>query len=436
MEDGNPEPTSCRESLFRLPYHAHDRGQSSLLSTISTAFVIQVQNDGMDSVTVALLSQLVLQGNQNATLPLAVSASSSSTSQLRLINAFLYTSLALSIANVTLGVLCLQWMEELVDDAPAAKQETYCDLRVSRFGGFIKGARPFVLALPLILLCSLVSFLGGFLAFLGIGDWVVAAPVYIVLAIVLVIGIVTTLWPTISTISAPFFEHSVPSFNPPYRSIQSWITLQVVIKVLAWFHEWRYGEAVECKTSIFPARFHEIFLSKWKDWLDLDVLWASWFPEASAKAFLLPASLSVGSKEDMDAVFHCFDEWKNSDGHVTTPAVSGAAGGRELSVLRYLASETRIRAWETRFMEQFVRIVNCGTSISALKITREEARFPLRSANLGMSAHSFQLLSNHLPRIEHADFELSCQWRQPPESCCGAQARLEHAMGCFSVGDP
>ena len=294
----------------------------------------------------------------------------------RLTLVFLYTSLALSLADVTLGTLCLQWVRELVNEVPGISHDAYCDLREVRFNGFDIGARALVLVLPLLLLFSLLSFFGGLLVYLGVDDWVVAMPVYVIFLFVVTVVIVTTFWPTIATLHAALTVTS-PSFNPPFRSIQSWVVLQLTIIILDWAQQWKKG---------IRRRFHELTNPRCENWYQFDALWASWSPHRCKKSLILPLVLSAGSKADMDAIYHCFDQWKHADACIE---MVGTHGGRQLSVLRFVASHgvslppSTIGKWESRFMEHLVRTVNSGTSISDLGPMLIESRLSMRKTTLG-----------------------------------------------------
>ena len=101
-------------------------------------------------------------------------------------------SIAFSIAAVALGILSLQWMDALFGKA-GMTNEAFCDVRHVRFEGFSKAAGPVVESLPLLLLASLISFFAGLLFYLGINDWVVATPVYIILLAAFAVIVATTL---------------------------------------------------------------------------------------------------------------------------------------------------------------------------------------------------------------------------------------------------
>jgi len=338
-----------------------------------------------------LLSQLVLQGNQSAILPPGAFPSPSTTfssagTHVQLVNALLYTSIALSIAAVTLGIMCLQWMDALFGKA-GMTNEAFCDVREVRFEGFNKAAGPVVEALPLLLLISLISFFAGLLVYLGIDDWTVAIPVYIVLLLVSAVVIATTVWPAIAALCAILFPKRDTTFNPPFQSTQSWLFVRLSIKI---------ARVIQKRCSKLPtsvgARVTE--LRRCKEWYQFDALWASWSPKRCKNSLLLPLTLATGTKANMDALYHCFNEWKDIDQHL---GATGTAGGRQLSVLRYIASqksdspsfESTIAEWETRFIKHFVRTLNSGEPINRLGSMEVESKLSMKKAKPGTSL-SFQ----------------------------------------------
>lgn len=74
----------------------------------------------------------------------------------------------------------------------------------------------------------------------------------------------------------------------------------------------------------------------------------------------------------MDALYHCFNEWKHIDSLLMGDKSTDS--GRQLAVLRAIASqkadslsaESTIREWETRFIQYFIRVLNDGMSISKM----------------------------------------------------------------------
>ena len=339
--------------------------------------MFEVQSDEVGHTTITLLSQLVLQGNQSAILPPGAFPSAGTHTQL--IIALLYASIALSFAAVTLGILCLQWMDALFGKA-GMTNEDFCDVREVRFEGFRKAAGPVVEALPILLLLSLVSFFAALLVYLGVDDWIVAVPVYLVIPLVSIVIISTTLWPSISVLRAIIFPKWLTTFNPPFQSTQSWLFLRLVIKIANLIQSC-------CGRSLptsFGARVRQ--LRQCKEWYQFDALWASWSPERCKKSLVLPLTLATGTKANMDALYHCFYEWKHSDRQLEAP---DTAGGRPLAVLRFMASQkgyyqssaSTIREWETRFIDLFVRTLNSGEPICRLGSMKVEANLSMENAN-------------------------------------------------------
>ena len=100
----------------------------------------------------------------------------------RAFNSLFYASLGLSLANVTLGLLCMQWIRGMKYESPGTPSDNYPALRFCRYLGFEQwGAKGIIAALPLLLLSALLTFCAGLLAFASDGDWIASIPLYIIL---------------------------------------------------------------------------------------------------------------------------------------------------------------------------------------------------------------------------------------------------------------
>jgi len=367
---------------------------------VTTTFVVELQKGSetgasADSSAI-LLAQILLQLNQSAVLPVITQTAKTLSPIDKAVSSLLYTSLGFSLANITLGLLCLQWIRELKNEAPALSPDRYVNFRHVRYHGFDKGAKGFIAALPLLLLFSLISFFGGLISFVAPKNWVIAVPITIILLSVVVLVIVTTFWPAIMSLVFMLSTHDFRVFNPPYRSVQSWLVLKFFVKLVEWFYS--------SEDAIIQRRFLEFTESKWDHWYQLDDLWASWCPALCETSLLFPLTLSTGSKEDMDAVYNCFND--EESGFNFDDESSG--GGRKLEILRVVTSLGRLYLspsilgqWETRLIDHLTRLMNSGTPIEDLGDFDVEGDLSLRKANIGTFSfppkfsrtnHSFQVL--------------------------------------------
>jgi len=237
----------------------------------------------------------------------------------RAFNSLFSASLALSLANVTLGLLCLQWIRGMKYEPPGLYSRAYPDFRHGRYLGFERwGAKSIMSALPLLLLAALLTFFAGILAFASDNDWISSIPLYVILPSVIAIALFTTFAPGIVIVLNSAFRKgsNFPSV-PPFRSLQSWIAMKGLIHI------------VQAISSVLKVHPFGAFLSLHKclDWGQIDLLWSSWAIKDSEGVFLLPIIISAGSAEDMNVISNIFEE----SGITTEPAF------RKLRILRELA---------------------------------------------------------------------------------------------------
>ena len=231
---------------------------------MTTGFLIESQRNLKEDPTntsVLFLGKILQQLNQSIELPTDIEPFTSATTTDKLVNAFWFTSLSLSLVTVTIGLLCLQWIQEYKKDGDHLPHEQYYDFRYVKDEGFkFWKARGIIASLPLFLILSLLTFFGGLLVFLGTTDWIVAIPAYIILLFTVLLVIATAILPGILHFhKVRSQEYDIPS--PPFRSLQSWIFLKIAQSFVVPL----YG-----RSSYTEATFHR------KDWVRLDAAWANW----------------------------------------------------------------------------------------------------------------------------------------------------------------
>ena len=152
---------------------------------MTTSFIIEAQKNLKEdpaNTAVVFLGKILQQLNQTVDLATEIEPFTSATTTDKLINALWFTSLAFSLATVTVGLLCLQWTQEYKKHGVYLSQDDYFRFRYIREQGFKHwGIMGVISSLPLLLIPSLVAFIGGLLVFLSTTDWAVATPVYITL---------------------------------------------------------------------------------------------------------------------------------------------------------------------------------------------------------------------------------------------------------------
>ena len=305
------------------------------------------------------------------------------------VRSLLYASLGFSLANITLGLLCLQWIRELKNEAPALTPARYVNLRHVRQEGFDKGAKDFIAALPLLLLSSLLSFFAGLITFLASSNWAIAGPITAILLFVVLVVIGTTFWPAIATFYYAQHGYGVHFYNPPYRSVQSWLVLRLCFKISEWLF---YG-----KGAILKRRFIDLIESTLDHWYQLDDLWVSWSSASCETSLLFPLTLSTGSKEQMDAVYHCMDDENSGLGFDE----ESSSARRKLDILRAITEEGEdylspsiLGQWETRLIDHLARLLNSGSPIEDLGDFDVEAELSLSMVDIGNS--TFMTITFHI----------------------------------------
>jgi len=273
----------------------------------------------------------------------------------RVFNSLFYASLGLSIANVTLGLLCLQWIRGMSHEPPGVSRQYYCRLRYARYLGFERwGAKTIITALPLLLLGSLLSFVAGLLAFASSADWISSIPLYIILPCVFAIVLFTTFAPGLVIVLNSIYRkgYQFPPI-PPFRSLQSWIAMQAFIQFFRGINR------------IFKANPFNAFLTlqRCPDWSQVDMIMTNWSNFAGGIDVLrFPVVLSTGTTEEMNVVSRICEEyfsWREQ------PKL------RKLRVLSFLARRfgkalpaTTVGMISELWINEVVALINVGTPLA------------------------------------------------------------------------
>ena len=219
----------------------------------------------------------------------------------RAVNSLFYASLGFSLSNVTLGLLCLQWLRELKADTTVVPDRDFPGLHWVRHHGFQTwGAKGLVNALPLLLLSSLTCFFAGLLIHISTTDWVVSLPVSVVLGVTFAILILTTLLPAVVIARYAAFHPGgygggYPPI-PPFHSLQSWIALHLTITLLK--------GAIFKNVAMLRMSLQE--LKQCPDWGRVSLYWQGF--AATNRPILLPLVHSIGNPSRMHDVTLCLDD--------------------------------------------------------------------------------------------------------------------------------
>jgi len=337
-----------------------------LLSALTGAFVIETGKQLSEDPAVLstfLLSQIVVQLNASIVLPSAsLHQFAGPSPNTRAVNSLLYVSLALSLANVTLGLLCLQWIRELKSDPPGILDADYPSIRCVRYHGLEKwGAKGIVNSLPVLLLASLVCFFAGLLFHVFAEDWVVAVPASVVLSATFAILVLTTILPAIVVIRYTAFHPGggVGAYGtmPPFRSLQSWLVLQLGI--------WFVQSTLLKSARAFRSSLRD--LQQCPDWARIDFLWTQFTKTSiSQEKLLLPLILSAGDNVGMEVILNCYQD---DFGPIATASLTN----QRLDAFRHFASSyagrlppNTLEHVSNGLIDNLVRLVNDGVEFADL----------------------------------------------------------------------
>jgi len=334
--------------------------------------------------------QILNQLNQSAGISTTIQPFSSPESSNQIINAFWFASLALSLSTATIGLLCLQWIQEYKKDANYLTDEKYFDVRHFRNVAFERrGAKVIISVLPVLLILSLVTFFGGLLAFLGTLSWTVAIPVYIILLATFSLLLYTTFAPAIAALLVCFTKRCNPAqawdypydtyINPPFRSLQSWAALKLFLAV-AWVFA-RKNLAVES-------------LLKCRDWVRVDTQWSLWMPRMCKESLRPLLESFADSHVNLHSIYlalHDIEEDKmqvtyQDVTHLPIPSNVTTLASRTITILiRLLPSHgERLQPWaeglRDHLLELFIYACNKAE-------TKEEATY------IGETAENLSFIS-------------------------------------------
>ena len=274
---------------------------------MTATFIIESQKDLSEDpakTAAVLLSFIAMQFNGSASPPsTSIELFNRAPPIARAITSLFYVSLALSLANVTLGLLSLQWIRDLTFEPPGILDKDFLHFRCVRYDGFRKGGgKGVIVVLPVILLLSLGTFFAGLLIYVSDMDWTVAIPLYVVLTAVFTIMAFTTVIPSFVVVFHTSFhsagDKSAFTSMPPFRSLQSWIALQIVI----------YGFSILKATLGFQTYDSFRSLRYCPDWGRVDQLWMRWFSNLEKESIVAPLILSTSNPEDVENVARCYEE--------------------------------------------------------------------------------------------------------------------------------
>ena len=247
------------------------------------------------TTSAVVLMQILKQLNQSIELPeTTLSIQTTTTSDLRVVNTLYYFSLALSIAVSIIGLLCLQWLQEYKKDAPHLTREKFFDFRHIRYLGFEGwGARTMIASLPLLLILALIAFIGGLLTYLASStDWVVAAPVFVVLLLTTLLIGFTTFAPAVMSVLKCMPWKYEPKLNPPFRSAQSWIALKAFLAF--------------AKLIPLTVKTRVNLLLKSNNWVQHDTFWTEWTSSQTEGSLQVLLDLFSDSEDDAMQIYQCF----------------------------------------------------------------------------------------------------------------------------------
>jgi len=330
-----------------------------LLAAVTGGFVVEAQKSLSEDPAVTsavILLRIARQLNESIALPDTDFMAFGGPSPVeRAFNSLFYASLGLSLANVTLGLLCLQWIRGMKYEPPGLLSRKHPTFRYGRYLGFERwGAKAIVAALPLLLLAALLAFFAGLLVFASDSDWIASIPLYVVLPSVVAVVLFTTFVPgLVIIINMAFRKTSQFPSVPPFRSLQSWIAMQGFIRI---FRAINIGFEFN-PDGVFPL------LRKCLDWGQVDELWTDWTIKFIDDSLLFPLTLSTGTIEGMNSISNIIEDLSALD---VQPKF------RKLNILLDLASYGEGMPATTqgnivgRLLIELAGLINVGVSLNTL----------------------------------------------------------------------
>lgn len=173
---------------------------------------------------------------------------------------FWFLSLTLSLATVSIAILCLQWLRECRRPHPLGPRDSI-KLRQIRYKGLAAWAVfDIVSALPVLLQISFILFAIGLVDLLWNLNRIIAITVSIVVASSFIFLLATTVLPTMQ-ISLPSIFSGYPQC--PYKSPQAWGFRCLVTGALWYLPLRRFSRRVGAVTNAFANL----------NWVEVDMYW-------------------------------------------------------------------------------------------------------------------------------------------------------------------
>ncbi|PPR06293.1 hypothetical protein CVT24_001099 [Panaeolus cyanescens] len=208
---------------------------SGLFSAVVTAFAVETQKlleADPDKATVLLLAQLVGQRSANATMTESISEpfqNPNSPSQTFRVNAFIFTSLVLSLGTALVGIIALQWIRSYRSSESASDRERI-SLRQIRYAALVKWKIPTIISyLPLLLGIALLIFFIGLIDFLDTMNSELAKTIGVLVGLIAMFLVITTILPTLH-----IYSTTDPMPPCPYQSPQSWLCYKFFDSISPW----------------------------------------------------------------------------------------------------------------------------------------------------------------------------------------------------------
>ena len=248
--------------------------QSGLFFSAVTAFVIDsyklLQEDPVERNT-WYLQQLLHQGyNASVGIPPSsippVPPPFSPTARNIRINVLWFSSLAISLGTVSLGIICLQWLREYQKNIPIDPQDSI-SIRQMRWEGLTRWKVPEILSsLPMLLNLSVTLFFAGLLELLWSLETPVATAVTVVGSLLGGFVTATTILPCLQILLISGDSLQVPQC--PYKSPQSWVSHRVIVRLIQWF---RPTMSLRGPKPRLIRRYEQFFDNS--DWTTTDIAW-------------------------------------------------------------------------------------------------------------------------------------------------------------------
>ena len=337
--------------------------KATLLAAVAGAFIVESQKSLSEDPVVSsalILSQIARQLNQSIVRPdTSLTTFLGPSSVERAVNALFYSSLGLSLANATLGLLCLQWIRGMKNEPPGLTSREYPSFRYARFQAFeVWGAHAIISSLPLLLIVALLAFFAGLLTLSSSKDTLATIPLYVIFPAIFAIILFTTFSPAVVVIRYSAFRKGsnfIPM--PPFRSLQAWVAIQGLVPLF------------RAVSGVFKLNPFNAFASliKCHNWGQLDHLWTTWFKTKPDDVLLFPLTLSTGTADTFNIAFKVVEE------EITQLIGSPLKGDRKIEILRLILSDMEPRLPSVTmshitdiFLGRLVEIINSGRSFTAI----------------------------------------------------------------------